>query len=226
MPASTLTSNRRGFLGAAAAVSGTLVAGLGAGAKAAAPHTPGAAPAAATSKWDMSWVNRLAAAKHRMVFDAGDVEDGTVLFNAWTWLRDYNDVYQADSDMAAVMVIRHSAMPIILGDDIWSRLQLGMETKMKDRATNADLLRNPFINKKPEEGAAVDALIKRGVIVLGCNMALGNYVMKLAATEKIASDEARAQIMASLVPGVILMPSGIFAVARAQEAGCHYMRSS
>jgi intracellular sulfur oxidation DsrE/DsrF family protein len=124
------------------------------------------------------------------------------------------------------MVIRHAAMPIILGDDIWSRLQLGVETKMKDRATGADLLTNPFINKKREQGAAVDALIKRGVIVLGCNMALQNYVMKVAASEKISNDEARAKVAASLVPGVILMPSGIFAVSRAQEAGCHYMRSS
>lgn len=221
MSVSTLTSNRRGFLGTLAAASGTRATGLGANAK-----TAQAAPATETTKWDMSWVTRVASAKHRMLFDAGDVEDGTVLFNAWTWLRDYKDIYNADSDMAAVMVIRHSAMPIILGDDIWSRLQLGMETKMKDRAGNADLLRNPFINKKPEEGAAVDALIKRGVIVLGCNMALGNYVMKLAASENISNEEARAKIMASLVPGVILMPSGIFAVGRAQEAGCHYMRSS
>ncbi len=216
MSASTQTSNRRVFLGAIAAASGTLAAGLGANAK-----TAKAAPAAATSKWDLSWVNRIADAKHRMVFDAGEVDYGTVLFNTWTWLRDYKDVYSAEADMAAVMVIRHSAMPIILGDEIWSRLQLGMETKMKDRASGADLLRNPFINKKPEEAA-----IKRGVIVLGCNMALGNYVMKLAATERIPEDEARAKIIASLVPGVVLMPSGIFAVSRAQEAGCHYMRSS
>ena len=147
-------------------------------------------------------------------------------FNALTWLRDYKDVYKTEADMAAVMVIRHSAMPIILGDDIWSQLQLGMETKMKDRATGADLLANPFINKKPDDAAAIDAAIRRGVIVLGCNMALGNYVTKLSASEKISQDDARAKIMASLVPGVILMPSGIFAVARAQEAGCHYMRSS
>jgi intracellular sulfur oxidation DsrE/DsrF family protein len=221
MPASTLTSNRRGFLGAMAAVSGTLAAGFSADAK-----TGQEEPAANTTKWDMSWVDRIAAAKHRMVFDAGDVEEGTVLFNAWTWLRDYSDVYKASGDMAAVMVIRHLAMPIILGDDIWSRLQLGMETKMKDRASGADLLRNPFINKKPEDGAAVDALIKRGVIVLGCSMALANYVKKFSAAENISNEEAHAKVTASLTPGVILLPSGIFAVARAQEAGCHYMRSS
>ncbi len=225
MSSSTQTSNRRGFLGVMAAASGTLAAGLGADAKAAA-KTLQVAPSPETSKWDLSWVDRVAAAKHRMVFDAGEVDSGTVLFNTLTWLRDYKDVYKAEADMAAVMVIRHSAMPIILGDEIWSRLQLGMETKMKDRASGADLLVNPFINKKPEDIFAIDAAIKRGVIVLGCNMALGNYVMKLSASEKISQEDARAKIVASLVPGVVLMPSGIFAVARAQEAGCHYMRSS
>lgn len=218
------TSNRRGFLGVMAAASGTLAAAHGSDARAAAKTDPPPTPEA--SKWDLSWINRVAGAKHRMVFDAGEVDSGTVLFNAATWLRDYKDIYRAEADVAAVMVIRHSAMPIILGDDIWSRLQLGMETKMTDRATGRDLLVNPFTNKKPEDVAALDASIKRGVIVLGCNMALGNYVMKLAASEKIPEADARAKIMASLVPGVILVPSGIFGVARAQEAGCHYMRSS
>ena len=219
------TSDRRAFLGAMAAVSGTVATGLVTEAKAAAKAAP-AERGPDAAKWDLSWAERVAAAKHRMVFDAGDVDSGTALYNAQTWLRDYKDVYGAESDMAAVVVIRHMAMPIILGDDIWSKLQLGMETKMKDRTTSADLLHNPFINKKPEEFGAVDALIKRGVVVLGCNMALGNYVMKFAATEKISNDDARAKILATLVPGVILMPSGIFAVSRAQEAGCRYMRSA
>ena len=219
------TSDRRAFLGAMAAVSGTVATGLVTEAKAAAKAAP-AERGPDAAKWDLSWAERVAAAKHRMVFDAGDVDSGTALYNAQTWLRDYKDVYGAESDMAAEVVIRHMAMPIILGDDIWSKLQLGMETKMKDRTTSADLLHNPFINKKPEEFGAVDALIKRGVVVLGCNMALGNYVMKFAATEKISNDDARAKILATLVPGVILMPSGIFAVSRAQEAGCRYMRSA
>jgi intracellular sulfur oxidation DsrE/DsrF family protein len=225
MSASNFTSDRRSFLGAVAAASGTLAAGLAPNAEAATKESAATA-APQTSQWDLSWADKIAKAKHRMVFDAGEVEDGTVLFNVWTWLRDYNDVYKADTDTAAVMVIRHFAMPIVLGHPIWSRLQLGVETKMKDRATGADLLRNPFIDKPPEQGATVDALIKRGVVVLACNMALMNYVFKYAASESISNDEARAKVIGSLVPGVILMPSGIFAVSRAQEAGCHYMRSS
>lgn len=220
MSASGLISNRRGFLGAVAAVSGTFTGFVGSAEAATGERAASATP------WDLSWADKVAKAKHRMIFDAAEVDDGTAIYNAWTWLRDYRDIYKADGDAAAVIVVRHLAMPIVLGDDVWSRLQLGMETKMKDMRTGADLLRNPFVNKKPEEGIALDDLIKRGVVVLGCSMALMNYVKKFAASEKIPEDEAHAKVTASLVPGVILMPSGIFAVSRAQDAGCHYMRSS
>ena len=40
------------------------------------------------------------------------------------------------------------------------------------------------------------------------------------------AEEARKTVLANLVPGVIVMPSGIFAVTRAQEAGCQYIRAS
>ncbi len=48
----------------------------------------------------------------------------------------------------------------------------------------------------------------------------------LMAIQHLRDEIQDLRVVASLVPGVILMPSGIFAVARAQEAGCHYMRSS
>jgi intracellular sulfur oxidation DsrE/DsrF family protein len=42
----------------------------------------------------------------------------------------------------------------------------------------------------------------------------------------MASEDARAAVIAALVPGVIRMPSGVFAVMRAQEAGCQFVRST
>jgi hypothetical protein len=45
----------------------------------------------------------------------------------------------------------------------------------------------------------------------------------LANKEKISRDEARKIAIADLVPGVILLPNGIFAVGAAQNAGCGVM---
>ncbi|MFI5310179.1 MAG: hypothetical protein ACHQQ3_03010 [Gemmatimonadales bacterium] len=197
--------------------------------------------------WDMSWLNRVEKAKHRHVFDAPDVADGMALNHTNLVLRGYAEVYQTtDADAAAVVVYRHLGLPAVLNDDMWSRLKLGERTKVKDRATNEFALRNPFLRLKPADPAApsvpsapeggadapsplqtgLDTLIARGVIVLCCNLALMQHAGRLARAESMPVEDARASVINALVPGVIRMPSGVFAVARAQEAGCHFIRST
>jgi hypothetical protein len=51
------------------------------------------------------------------------------------------------------------------------------------------------------------------------------HFMAGQAADKAKADvqDVYAELRANLVPGVTLMPSGIFAVTRAQEAGCRLM---
>jgi hypothetical protein len=218
--------NRRTFLGAAALASTAL-------ATAALSESP-AAHAAAQGDWDMSWATRVDRAKHRVIFDSTEIESGTALMNALLCLRDYGSVYKAtDGDMGVVIVVRHIALPMVFNDEMWARMKLGVFTKIKDPITGEDAVRNPFAHVKPgdktvlyDTGSALDTLIGRGVTVLCCNMALLHFADMLAKAENISADEAHKQLAANLIPGTILMPSGIFAAARAQEAGCHYIRST
>jgi hypothetical protein len=70
-------------------------------------------------------------------------------------------------------------------------------------------------------------LLARGAIVLACNLALGFFASTvIAKVDKVDGDEAKRRAKAALLPGVVLQPSGIFAVARAEEAGCHYIRAT
>ena len=39
-------------------------------------------------------------------------------------------------------------------------------------------------------------------------------------------EQVRSEVRAGLVPGATLMPTGIFALVRAQNAGCAYMKGS
>ena len=195
----------------------------------------------------MSWVDRVVKAQHRHVFDAPDVADGLALNHASLFLRGYAEVYQTtDADMAAVVVFRHQGLPAVLNDDMWSRLKLGERAKVNDPVTKEFALRNPYLKIRPAdpnapaapEGGAggggggnaplsgLDSLIARGVIVLCCNLALMQHAGRLARAESLPVEDARAVLIASLVPGVVRMPSGIFGVARAQEAGCHFVRST
>jgi hypothetical protein len=187
----------------------------------------------APRKWDVGWTERITGA-HKQVFDAPEISDGTVLHQARTWMRGYADVYGTkDGDMSAVMVLRHEAIPIVLGDEAWDRFELGKELKLKDPTTGKPARRNPFINAKSGDKYALiwtdgglDTLISRGAIALACNLALGGFVGERAQKTKMDREVVRKIVFDGLVKGVIVQPSGIFAVTRAQEAGCNYIRAT
>jgi hypothetical protein len=184
--------------------------------------------------WDLSWLDRVQRAKHRQVFDAPGIAEGTALTNAIVWLNGYHEVYQtADADMAAVLVFRHHGLPVVLNDAMWARLKLDDEEKLKDPTTGEPTMRNPFVNLKasdknlltfPEGG--LDSLMARGVIVLCCNLALMRHAGQLAKAEGIPMEQAKQAMIDSVLPGVIRMPSGVFATSRAEEAGCLFLRST
>ncbi|MEI6814070.1 MAG: hypothetical protein WCL36_07800 [bacterium] len=184
--------------------------------------------------WDMTWADKVEKTKHRMLFDMPEMSDGLAFTNTLTWLRGYSDVYKtADSEMGGVVVIRHQAIAAAVNDDLWSRFKLGERSKLKDPTTGESALRNPFSKIQSTDKFAailadggIDTLISRGVTVLCCNLALMRFAGQLAKEASISQDEARAQVAASVLPGIIRQPSGIFAVARAQEAGCHFIRAT
>lgn len=57
-------------------------------------------------------------------------------------------------------------------------------------------------------------------------MALQDCIDMIAQHDKVSADEARKRAIAYLVPGVILQPSGVFAVTTAREAGAAYVKAS
>jgi hypothetical protein len=230
MSADQANPSRRKFIANVAGGASALAAiGLNAGEL----RAQGTAPAP-QGAWDMSWVDRLARAKHKMVFDAPGIADGMALNNAITWLNGYREVYQTtDADMAAVLVFRHKGLPVALNDDMWARLKFGDDDKLKDPSTGEPTMRNPFVNLKAGDrsvaimpDAGVDTLMARGVIVLACHQALMRHVGPLAKAEGISREAAQEALIASVLPGVIRMPSGVFATSRAEEAGCVFLRST
>ena len=240
-----ITPPRRGFLGqliggAAAVLAGTVASrplfAQPAFARATRSRAAPADTAAATphSAWDMSWVDRITTA-HREVFDAPAIAEGTAFNQARMYLAGFHDVYgTSDADVNAVVVVRHKGIPMVLDDPLWARYDfIGKDAKLKDPATGHDATRNPFLHAKPDDAHAyvwadggLDALLGRGVIVLACNMALMGFAGIIAKRTKQDVDTVRDELRHGLVPGVTLMPSGIFGVTRAEEAGCHYIRAT
>ncbi|MEO9226670.1 MAG: hypothetical protein ABI328_09845, partial [Gemmatimonadaceae bacterium] len=133
-----------------------------------------------------------------------------------------------DEATCPVIVLRGEAVAMGLNDSVWARYPVGEQVKVTDSATHAPSTRNVFW--KQEEGASekvaaqsISELQKRGLICLVCNRALKGWAGELAEKTKQKSETVYADLGANLIPGAYLVPSGIFALIRAQNAGCAYM---
>lgn len=197
----------------------TTAAGQVAGQGRASVVPPGPPGAAGKGEFDDTWTKRLTA-KHRGVFDSPEIGDGLALFQARLLISGVREALgETDADTQAVVVLRHHAIPMVFEDALWAKYELGRETRLKNGRTNRFERTNPF-----REG--IEELQQQGSIILGCNLAAMKFASRAASRTKQEVDVVRQEFRASLLPGVLLMPSGIYAVHRAQEAGCTYIRST
>ena len=224
----TTPQDRREFL-AQLGIATAMLAGSAADAPLAAQHDE-VLPSPPGDKWDTSWLDQLAQAQYRVVFDATNISDGYALDTAGVFFNHYHEVHgTSDSLLRAVIVMRQLGTPLALGDAIWDKFALGEELKINDRLTQQPARRNPYLKANASNGgsdSSLETLRSRGTILLLCNIAMNNWSSRHAEMTKRPVDEVREEVRANLVPGTIVVPSGIFALIRAQNAGCAYMRGA
>ncbi len=181
------------------------------------------------SEWDMSWVKRITAAKYRAVFNANAIKNGDVVYSAALVLDQFHEVYgTGDQSTCAVIVLRSAGTVMAFNDSLWARYKVGDETNVMDPVTNVSATRNIFW--KTREGASPEAAAKsifalqhRGLICRVCNRELNGWASEIAEKTKQKEAAVYAEVRANLIPGSYVVPSGIFALIRAQNAGCAYM---
>jgi intracellular sulfur oxidation DsrE/DsrF family protein len=210
------TTGRRGFLGgiaavaAAAGLSGILPSRL------AAEHAPG--EGALDPALD-AWFGRIKG-KHRMIFDAPEPNSGLVAI----WPRVYMNSMEATypGTTTAVVILRHAAVPLGMSDALWAKYNLGEMFGIKDGDVPAK--RNPYatITGLPIPGLGIAELLKSGVLVGACDVALTIYSSGAAKKMGLAPEAVKKEWIAGLLPGVQVVPSGVLGVARSQELGCAY----
>lgn len=188
-----------------------------------------AASAPNDSSWDTSWLAKLASAQFKVVFNASDMSDGAAMDYAATFLDHFHDVHAtSDKQTRPVIVFRRLGTAMALNDLMWDKYSIGEDTKTNDPATSAPAKRNVYwrgaAGSTPRQSSTkIETLHQRGLISLVCNIALGNWSARAAEKMKRPVEEVRAEARANLVPGAILVPSGIYGLIRAQNAGCAYM---
>lgn len=229
-------TSRRDFIDRLAlgtAAIGGLSLGLGAIPTALRAAVPTPLAGATNTTWDVRWTERLTG-KVKTVFDVPEVESAYGVWRASIWAKQYEAVLGTPvRDMSTALVLRHNAIVLTMQQAFWDRYGIGKLKGITHPATLEPTDRNPALlaSSRGEVPAAydefaLDRFIARGGVVLACDLALRDCVAIIAREEKVGAEEAHARAVALMVPGVILQPSGIFAVLRAQQAGALYVRAS
>ncbi|MFI5310716.1 MAG: hypothetical protein ACHQQ3_05755 [Gemmatimonadales bacterium] len=192
---------------------------------------PSVHPEPIADTFDMTWADRVQG-KFRGVFDSPEISEGAALFRAMLWCDQYKAVYgTARSEMSPVVVVRHEAIHLAMNDEYWKRFKIGKQVKLRTPEGKKWAEANPIRVSPPgtpEKWASynLEHFIGEGGIVLACNLAFAEVVAKFAKEDKLEYEPAKARAREHLIPGVILQPSGVFGVLRAEEAGCRYILAS
>ncbi len=224
-----MSVNRRTFLGAAA-VNAAALASLPGSLLANVPRD--LAHHESSDEWSVDWTKKLTG-KHKAVFDNAEIESGYGVWRAAAWARQHAEVFKVPmSDITPSIVLRHNAIALAMQQSFWDKYGIGAAKKVTHPLTQEPTDRNPvLLGEKdgvpaPFNQASQTNQLSHGVVVLACNLALQDCVDMISKTDKVDAAEARKRAIAYLVPGVILQPSGVFAVTVAQEAGASYVKAS
>lgn len=177
--------------------------------------------------------------KHRIVFDV--TRPNEVLPFAWArvFLLTNAATGTPEKDCNVVLILRHDGIPYAFEDRIWKKYnfgevfkagELGVAFQAADAATAA-ANRNPLW--KPKKGdfkvpgfgevqIGINELQDSGVMFGVCNAAITVYSSILAQQMKMDAAEVMKDWMAGLLPGIQVVPSGVWAIGRAQEHNCTY----
>jgi intracellular sulfur oxidation DsrE/DsrF family protein len=169
--------------------------------------------------------------KHRMVFDVTAPNEQMPFAWPRVFLMTNAATGTPEKNNSVVVVLRHEAIPYAMEDRLWEKYKFGEVFKVNDPATKAASVRNPFWKPKPGDfkipgignvAIGINELQDSGVLFCVCNAALTVYSAALAEGMKKDAAEVKKDWEAGLLPGIQVVPSGVWAVGRAQEHGCAY----
>jgi len=218
------SSHRRGFLGRVGAALGLgLVSRLPSGLSAEPVNSQD--PVDKADKW-LAGLN----GKHRCLFDMPTPADGIGLLHIRNWMNTWRDAYgMKDGELSAVGTFYGKSIPLGFTDDMWVKYPFGAALEINDPATKAPLKRNMFAHPKTGDtiafgmlDSAIEPLQARGVTFILCNNALNFWVGKLVEGGAGKAEVIRADLLAHMLPKVVVVPAMVVAIDKAQEKGLSY----
>ena len=224
--------NRRAFFGQAAAGLAALST-LGATAQAELVYKP--------SDWKMAEFKKLLAhpAHVKQVYDVVNIESGNFLNHICNSLNGLHFGFGIPANSIQIVSATHGPSNLVNYDDsIWEKYQIGAWLKIDDPKTSKPATRNIYYESKagnpptyasqdPNDMASsyhdtsIQALQRRGVRFLSCHTATEAQARALIAHNKLTQkpEEVVQDLQSHTLPGVLIVPSMVAAIALLQSEG-------
>jgi intracellular sulfur oxidation DsrE/DsrF family protein len=210
---------RRGFLSRLTAAVGTAALFTTPGRL---PAALAAAPLGAVGPDPDAWIERVRG-RDRLILHAHQKLD-RALVAAHGIRADAQRAYGVPESENGIAIAAHGpAIGGLFTDATWQRFALGERYAPKG-PDGKPATTNPFL--RPQEGvpaeATVPALLERGVVIVVCNVAVGNLARRVTPTGERAETVHEA-LVAGLVPGIVVVPNAFVAIAHGQQRGLGYL---
>jgi len=170
--------------------------------------------------------------KHRAVFDAPKPHELMPFVWPRVFLLTNGATGSPEKDCSVVVVLRHSAIGYAFEDKMWAKYNFGKVFEAPDPDTKEPSMRNPFWKPKPgaysvpgfgEVQIGIDQLQQSGVMFCVCDAAMTVYSAVVAQGMKLKAEDVKKDWLTGLLPGIQPVPSGVWALGRAQEKQCAYI---
>ena len=190
----------------------------------------------AAQKWDNSWLNGIKG-NHAQIFDMPAPNGGFGLLHVQNYIDTYKDALGVAYPKAlAIVSLYGMTTPLGFSDAMWAKYHFGDVLKVNDRTTKAVALRNVFAAAGMAGAplgadyafeipgtSSIASLQSRGVRFILCNNALSFWVARIAAGSGGNATTIRNDLLANMLPKVVLVPAMVIAFNQAQTAGASYM---
>ncbi len=166
--------------------------------------------------------------KHRIVYDGSTPHDGFPIIWNWAFYLTNNQTGSPDNDITGMTVLRHSAIPFAFENRIWEKYPIGEVFGIIDKTTKTGSKRNPYYEPQPGDFPmpqieGIKRLQERGAMFCVCDLAINVYSSAVAKQMEMDPTEVYKDWTSGVLPGIQPVPSGVWALGRAQEQGCGYV---
>ena len=172
------------------------------------------------------WFDKIKG-EHRVVYDGSYPHKGFPIIWNWAYYLSNNQLGVEDSNITAMTVLRHDAIPIALHSDLWKKYPMSEMFHIK-KADGSLYDRNPYY--EPQEGdfplppiQGIKDMQARGAMFCVCNLALSVYSGAIAQQTGGDAKAIYDEWVAGVLPEIQIVPSGVWALGRAQQKGCGYI---